>query len=198
MMRRAFVLTGILTLAALLAFPLRTAVYEVVVVPVSYVLWALGLIYHALPQFIWWIIVALLILFMFGKSVFPSLRLPRRLVNNSVPPKGQVEHLAEWIHKSEKGIYNRWLVANRLGRLAYHILMQRDSGRPRALFAPLDGPDWNASPDLTDYLHSGLQGSFADFPAENNPFGPPVKTPLDHDIQDAVEFLESKIDNAIR
>jgi len=198
MMRRALVLTGILALAALLAFPLRSAVYESVVVPVAYILWALGLIYHALSQSVWWIVVAVLILYLFGRSIVPHLKFPRRHVQNSLPPKGQVEHLAEWIHKSEKGVYNRWLVANRLGRLAYHILVQRDSGRSRALFAPLDGPDWNASTDLTNYLHSGLQGSFADYPRETNPFGPPMKTPLDHDIRNAVEFLESKIDNSLR
>ncbi len=196
MMRRALVVTAILGLSALLAFPLRKAVYDVVVVPISYLLWALGLFYHALPQIVWWILVAMLILYMFGKSIIPSVRLPRRGERFSFPPKGQVEHLSDWIHKSQKGVYNRWLVANRLGRLAYQILVQRDSGRIRSVFAPLDDPDWNASPELTGYLQAGLQGSFADYPNTNNPFGPQIKTPLDHDVLDAVEFLESKINRS--
>ena len=198
MIRRVLALIGIIALAVLLAFPLRDAVYETVIVPVAYILWALGLIYRALPQYVWWIIVAVLILYMFGKSILPYLKFPVGREQSPTPPKGQVEHLAEWIRKSEKGVYNRWLVANRLGRLAYQILVQRDSGRPRSLFAPLEGPDWNASPELTGYLHAGLQSSFADYPNENNPFGLPVKTPLDYDIRDAVEFLESKTDSTIR
>jgi len=198
MMRRALILVGILALAALLAFPLRASVYGVVIVPISYLLWALGLFYHALPQIIWWVVIAILILYMFARSILPDIKFPRRREQYSMPARGQVEQLSDWMHKSEKGVYNRWLVANRLGRLAYQILVQRDSGRPRSFFAPLDGPDWNASPNLTGYLQAGLQGSFADYPNQNNPFNPPVKTPLDHDVRDAVEFLETKIDSSIR
>lgn len=198
MMRRVLVLIGIFILAGLFAFPLRNAIYEVVVVPVAYLLWAIGLLYRALPQFIWWIVVAVLTLYMFGKSIVPNLKLPRRRVQKSTPPKGDVERLAEWMHKSEKGVYNKWLVANRLGKLAYQILLQRDNGRPRSLFAPLEGPDWEATVELKNYLHSGLQGSFADFPSKKGFFTPPAKTPLDHDMREAVEFLESKIDNSSR
>lgn len=198
MLRRALIVIGILALAALLAFPLRASVYEVVIVPVSYLLWVLGLFYHAVPQVLWWFVMAAVILYMFSRSILPEIRFARRREQFFIPSKGQVEQLSEWIHKSEKGVYNRWLVANRLGRLAYQILVQRDSGRPRSFFMPLDGPDWNASPNLTGYLQAGLQGSFADYPHQNHPFNPPVKTPLDHDIREAVEFLETKVDNSIR
>jgi hypothetical protein len=198
MIRRALIVTSILALSALLAFPLRSSVYEVVIVPISYLLWALGLFYHALPQFVWWIVLTALILYIFVRNIFSEIKFTRRREQRPTPPKGQVEQLSEWMHKSETGIYNRWLVANRLGRLAYRILVQRDSGRVRSFFAPLDGPDWNASPNLTGYLQAGLHGSFADYPNQNNPFIPPVKTPLDHDIREAVEFLETKIDNSIR
>lgn len=196
--RRVLIVAGIIALAALLAFPLRNAVYETVIVPVAYLLWALGLLYHAVPQVLWWFIVGLVILYMFVTSLFTNVSLSRKREEFSTPPKGQVEQLAEWLHKSERGVYNRWLVANRLGKLAYHILVQRDSGRQRSFFDPLEGPDWNASSKLTGYLQAGLQGSFADYPAPNNPFVPRAKTPLDHEVSDAVEFLESKLDNSIR
>jgi hypothetical protein len=168
------------------------------VIPIAYLLWALGLFYHSLPQVIWWFLLALLILYMFARSILPEIKIPRKRKQYIYPPKGQVEQLSDWMYKSETGVYNRWLVANRLGRLAYHILVQRDSGRPRSLFAPLDAPDWNASQPLTGYLQAGLQGSFADYPSQNNPFIPHERTPLDHDIGDAVEFLETKIDSTIR
>ena len=198
MIRRVLILIAILTLSALLAFPLRNTVYEVLVVPVAYLVWAFGLFYHSLPQIVWWLVIAVFILYLFGKSIFPEIKFTRKREQNYMPPRGQVEQLSDWIHKSEKGVYNRWLVANRLGRLAFQMLVQRDSGRTRSLFAPLDGPDWNASPKLTGYLQAGLHGSFADYPSQGNPFHPPVKTPLDHDIHDAVDFLETKIENSIR
>ena len=198
MIRRVSVVTGILLLSVLLAFPLRSTAYEVLVIPISYLLWALGLVYRAMPQIVWWFILAILILYLFAKSIFSEIRFPRRRERYYIPPRGQVEQLVEWMQKAEKGVYNRWLVANRLGRLAYQILVQRDSGRPHSFFEPLDGPDWNASKSLTNYLQAGLQGSFADYPRQTNPFLPPVKTPLDHDVRDAVEFLETKFDNSIR
>lgn len=198
MMRRALIVTGILALSLLLAFPLRAAVYEVVVVPIAYVLWLLGLFYHSLPQFLWWIVVILLILYMFSKSIFQEVEFPRRRDLPPMQPRGNVEQLTGWMTKSEKGIYNRWLVANRLGKLAFQILVLRESGRQRTVFEPLDGPDWSAPPEVTGYLHSGLQGSFADYPNQGNPFVSHEKIPIDHDVREVVEFLESKIDSSIR
>lgn len=198
MMRRILIVVAILGLSALLAFPLRETVYEVIVIPLAYLLWALGLFYRSLPQVIWWFVIAAFILYLFLRSLFSEIRIPRRREKYSTPVRGPVEQLSEWMYKAENGVYNRWLVANRLGRLAYQILVQRDSGRIRSIFAPLDGPDWNAPPKLTDYLHAGLHDSFADYPRQSNPFNPPVKTPLDHDVREAVEFLETKIDSSIR
>jgi hypothetical protein len=114
---------------------------------------------------------------------------PRRQV-------GQVEDLAIALQKAERGIYFKWLVANRLGKLAYQILLHRESGRPRSLFAPLVGADWEPTPELQKYLETGLHGSFADFPHVNRPFGTPPRTPLDVNISEAVEFLESQVESS--
>jgi hypothetical protein len=106
-----------------------------------------------------------------------------------------VEGLAIWLRKTERGTYFKWLVANRLGKLAYQILVHRESGRPRSVFTPLIGTDWEPSKDLQTYLETGLHGSFADFPNVKRPLGPPQKTVLDHDLKEAVEFLESQVEN---
>jgi hypothetical protein len=45
MTRRWLAGIGVVVIAALLAFPLRGVVHEVIVVPLSYVLWLLGLLY---------------------------------------------------------------------------------------------------------------------------------------------------------
>ena len=196
MTRRILIVTGILALVALLAFPLRQTVYAAIVIPVAYLLWALGLLYHALPQVDWWVAALVVVLYWFVKSLTP----PENPTEWEHPmrgqAKGQVELLAENIRKSEKGVYNKWLVANRLGKLAYQLLLQREYGKPRSPFAPLDGPDWNAPPGVTAYLQSGLQGSFADFPAGRTPFvAPKEKTPLDRDVEEVMDFLETKLDH---
>lgn len=195
MMRRALIVTAILSLVILLAFPLRQAVYEVIVIPLAYLLWAMGLFYRALPQVDWWVAVLAVVLYWFVRSLVPPAK-PReweRPLRGKA--KGQVELLAENVRKSERGVYNKWLVANRLGRLAYQLLLQREYGKPRSQFAPLDGPDWDAPPEVTAYLQSGLLGSFADFPAGRKPFQRREKTPLDHDVEEVMDFLESKLDH---
>jgi hypothetical protein len=124
----------------------------------------------------------------------PPLRPTRRKEPKSKPRRGQVEDLAVWLGRAKGGMYFKWLIANRLGKLAYQMLLHRESGRSRSVFAPLAGTDWEPSRDLQTYLETGLHGSFSDFPTARR-FSLPSKTPLDHDIGDAVEFLESQMEN---
>jgi hypothetical protein len=106
-----------------------------------------------------------------------------------------VEGLAIWLRRAEKGIYFKWLVANRLGKLAYQMLVHRENGRPRSVFAPLLGNDWAPSKELQQYLETGLHGSFADFPSTAGRFTTPQHTPLDLNVLEAVDFLESQVES---
>ncbi len=193
--RRLLLLIGILIVAALLAFPLREMIYGGIVIPAAFILWNLGLLYHSLSQAVWWAVILVIVLFMLLFSLIPQPRFRRSASVKRKPPVGQVEDLATSFGKAERGIYFKWMVANRLGKLAYQILLQRESGRPRSVFAPLVGQDWSPSKELQDYLETGLHGSFADFPNTNRRMGTSPKTPLDLDISEAVEFLESQVEN---
>jgi hypothetical protein len=193
--QRRLILAAALVIAALLAFPLRQAIYQTVVIPVAFIAWNLGLFYHSLSQGIWWWIIIFVILFMLAFSLVPQPRFRNRVEIKSKPQLGQVESLAIWLRKAERGIYFKWLIANRLGKLAYQMLLHRESGRPRSVFAPLVGADWQPSKELQTYLETGLHGSFADFPDSKRPLATPEKTPLDLDIGEAVDFLESQVEN---
>jgi len=193
--RRWLVVGGVIVSAALLAFPLRGIVHQLIVVPLAYLLWALGLLYLVLPQVLWWIGVVLIVLFILGKSLLPDVKFVRKIIPIIKREQGNVEGLAAAIQKSDKGIYFKWLVANRLGRLAYQFLLQREHGKPRSVFAPLTAEGWDSEPAVQQYLEKGLHGSFAEFPNSNwNYFAPPERTPLDHDVAEVVEFLESKVE----
>lgn len=195
MTRRALALIGILGIAALLAFPLRTVVYEAVVIPVAYMLWVLGLIYHSIHQSLWWIVVLLVVVVILSRSLLPGYKPAPRETVKTKPAVGQVERLADWVKRSRRGTYFKWLIANRLGRIAYQVLVQRETGKQRSLFDPLTGVDWDPDAGLKSYLESGLQRSFADFPRQNKPFVHPAPTPLDHDVNEAVKFLEAQVGN---
>lgn len=192
--QRVLIVMGVLLIAGILAFPLRETIYETIVIPAAFVTWNLNLLYRSFSQGTWWWLIVFLVLFMLAFSLMtqPDFR-PRTLVKVK-PLQGQVEGFAVSLRKAEKGIYFKWLVANRLGKLAYQILLHRESGRPRSVFAPLVGTDWEPGKDLQKYLETGLHGSFADFPNTSRLSGPP-QTPLDLNVIEAVEFLESQIES---
>jgi hypothetical protein len=193
--RRWLILVGALVIAGLLAFPLREMIYETIVIPAAFIAWNLDLLYRSYPQWVWWLVVVFIVFLMIMFSLAPRPTTRGRVEERPKPPQGQVEGLAVGLRRAEHGIYFKWVVANRLGKLAYQILLHRESGRPRSVFAPLLGTDWEPSKDLQNYLETGLHGSFADFPNVRRFSSTPRKTPLDINVAEAVKFLESQVEN---
>ena len=193
--RRGLILIAALIVAGILAFPLRDTVYAAVVIPVAYIMWILNLVYHTFSQGVWWWVIAFIVLFMIAFSLMPRFEIRPKSGPRPKPPRGQVESLSIGLHRAESGIYFKWLIANRLGKLAYQILLHRESGRPRSVFAPLVGADWEPTRDLQKYLETGLHGSFADFPHRGR-FSAHPPTPLDLNVAEAVDFLESQVENS--
>ena len=192
--RRWLILVGVLIVAGILAFPLRETIFDTVVIPAAFITWNLGLLYRSFSQGVWWWVIIFLVFFMLAFSLATEPGFRPRMSIKSKPPQGAVEGLAISIQRAEKGIYFKWLVANRLGKLAYQILLHRESGRPRSVFAPLLGTDWEPRKELQQYLETGLHGSFADFPNTGN-LSRPRHTPLDLNVTEAVDFLESQVES---
>lgn len=191
--RNLAALSIIAIIAALLAFPFREAVYHLVVIPLAYVFWLLGLFYRSVDQSLWWIGIALVTLLVLGTSLLPEIKPKGSQIDLQREERGGVESLARALAKSTQGTYFKWVVANRLGKLAHQLLSMREHGKPRALFAPLTGEGWDPPDEVRRYLERGLQGSFADFPIGRwGSLSPPQKTSLDLDVSEAVEFLESQ------
>jgi hypothetical protein len=191
--RRWLAVAGVVIGAALLAFPLRGAVNQLIVLPLAYLLYALELLYLSLPQLIWWIVIVALALIILGGSLLIETKFPRRLMKPERIERGRVESLASAMRKSQRGTYFKWLVANSLGRLAYQIIVQREHGRARSVFAPLDAEGWDPSPGVRAYLEKGFHGSFTELPSRRLiNLTPSEKTALDHDLAQVIEFLESQ------
>jgi hypothetical protein len=195
LVRRGLIVMGVLIIAGILAFPLRETIYQIVVIPAAFVAWNLNLLYQTFSQGIWWWVTVFLVFLMVVFSLVPRAQFRPKIGPKPKPAQGQVESLATWLRRAEGGIYFKWLVANRLGKLAYQILLQRENGKPRSVFAPLIGVDWEPTKELQRYLETGLHGSFADFPNRGGRFSSPRLTPLDFDVAEAVGFLESQVEN---
>ena len=193
--QRLLILLGAGLIAGLLAFPLRGMIYQTVVIPAAFIAWNLNLLYRSYPQGVWWLALVFIVLVMIVFSLVPRSVSRGRVQEKPRPPQGQVESFASNLRRAQQGVYFKWVVANRLGKLAYNILRHRESGKPRSVFAPLLGEDWEPSNELQNYLETGLHGSFADYPSVSRFSGPPQKTPLDLNVRQAVEFLESQFEN---
>lgn len=197
-LRRWFVVLGIAVIAGLLAFPLRDTIYDTVIVPLAFLGFQIGLLYRTISQGIWWWLAIAVVLTLLVFSLIPDFKTTVKKDVKSRPRRGQVEDFSAWLGRAKSGIYFKWLIANRLGKLAYQLLLHRESGRPRSVFAPLTGTDWKPSKELQTYLEVGLHGSFSDYPNSGSSFGSPPKTPLDFEIREAVAFLESQVENSIK
>jgi len=195
MIRRAFIILGIIGVSLVLAFPLRDAVYQMIIVPAAYVFWILGLAYRAVPQVLWWAGVSVIVLVILLRGLMPLPRVRKEKPVDADEIMGQVETLSSLLTKTERGNYTKWLVANRLGKIAYQILALRETGKERFLYDPLSGPDWAPNADVQSYLVAGLHGSFTDFPQKRRFFLPSTQTILDHDLKEVVQYLESQVEN---
>lgn len=189
-------LAGIVVLALLLAFPLRDAVYQILVVPLAYFFWVFSLYYQTFSQVIIWAGLMFIVVLIFIGSLLGG---ESRKKKEKAPKKsleGPIEEFSTALKKAEAGVYYRWRIANRLAKLARELLAQREGMHVNEVHANgLSGRDWSPPSDLDEYFRAGLYGSFASYPRSRWPFSQAEPTPLDLDVVEAVEFLESQIEN---
>ena len=193
MTRRQLILVGILFSALILAFVLRDVVERVVIMPLTYLWWILSVYYSILPQFVLWLLLVAVAVISAMNALTPRFGVRKAFKPPPKPAQGQVVEMFHWLEKSRHGgSYYKWLVANRLGRIAREILAQREGQPISRRFGRLQGRDWRPSQKIDDYLDIGLNGSFADFPRPRFR-ETPKPTPLDADPKQVIEYLEDEM-----
>jgi hypothetical protein len=163
-----------------------------VIVPLAYIWWLVTLYYHVLPQLVIWILLVYIIFYTGLRGLLMEIPVNKTIFVRRQRAKGPVETLSLLVNKNSKGVYYKWLIANRLGRVARDLLDQRDGLQSKRKFARLLGRGWNPPQDVSAYLESGVNGSFADYPRKG--WGTP-HTPLDINPQHVIEYLESEMEN---
>jgi hypothetical protein len=194
--RRQLLLIGAGLLSAfLLAFPLRGLVEGLIILPLSYLAWFLGVLYRALPQEVIWILL-LLGMFYVAVSSFYAKTWENDTHGRPVRPHlGPVEDLARLVEHKTPGVYFKWQVARLLGELALKMQAVHEHRPDRTLKFP-DG----IRPEIRKYLEAGLNTSFADYPLQGSPLLParfrtPPVTPFDIDLDTVVKHLEAQLEN---
>lgn len=190
--KRLFMLFALFLLVAAVAFELRDPIYEMVIVPLAYLLWLIGLYYHLVPQVVLWVALILLMLLTATRTLLMQIPLGKRTIVVRRTLQGPVEKLSYLLDARGRGIYYKWLIANRLGKLARELLDQREGLRVTRGFSRLSGRNWKPPGEVEAYLESGLNGSFADYSRAR--WSRPLPTPLDAHPQLVVEYLESEME----
>jgi len=177
-----------------MAYYLQDIVRSVLFVPASYMLYGFNLLYQSVAQLVYWILLVVGVTLMAFGSLYGKDR-ARELVEEEMnPPQGPLEAMAKQISRTGKGgAYYKWLMANRMGKLARSILSLR-SGQAEAPNSPLEGRDWNPPDEVAAYLVSGVMRTFADFPRQRW-FSRPLETPFDIDLNQVIAYLESQMEN---
>lgn len=175
-----------------ISFLLSDVIQRVIILPLAYLWWLINLYYRAVPQLIVWVLL-IAVVFISALRLVPLVNLINTAEEkNQKPAKGPVENLSQMLNKAPGGIYYKWLIANRLGNLARELLDQREGRRARG-FARLIGRDWQPPSEVSAYLESGLNGSFADFSQPHWWLKPEI-TPLDIDTRQVIEYLEYEME----
>lgn len=189
-------LVVIFLLALVLAFPLRDVVYQFVVLPLAYVIWALGLFYLSYPRIIIWAIFMGIVLLILLINLSSGWRRSKAAKQPEPKHVGPVEQLSVLLKKTKRGVYYRWRVANRISRLARDLLAQREGLEAQEVQQrKMTGRDWYPPPQVEQYFHAGLYNSFASYSSPRWSFQRPEPTPLDLEVEDAVAFLESQFND---
>jgi energy-coupling factor transporter transmembrane protein EcfT len=182
-----------LAASAVLAFFLRDAVYQAVVLPLSYLFWVAWTYYSVIPQLFVWVIFLVILLITTISNFLPNAGNSSSPAHKRQPEQGKVEVLAGWMHKGRKGSYFKWQIANRLGRLARELgEMSGRYARPPLLRAP--DPAREQLEAVQNYFDAGLNTSFIDYAIQRNRSRRPASTPLDLDPRQAVDYLEAQLE----
>ncbi|MCC7117699.1 MAG: hypothetical protein IT310_04170 [Anaerolineales bacterium] len=190
--RNPILWAGLGVLGLLAAFALRSAIYELVIVPLAYIWWLITLYYRLIPQVLIWALAVAALLFLALHNLLLEISIGKAKPLKAEQAPGPVEALAELLGKHAQGNYYKWTIANRLGTIAREFLDQREGKRIGQKISRLTGRKWNPPPDVQAYLESGVNGSFSDYPKKVWTKATP--TPLSLNPEKAVAYLEAEME----
>ncbi|HSQ39625.1 MAG TPA: hypothetical protein VLM78_05650 [Anaerolineales bacterium] len=187
----------ILVIAAALAFAMRETIERTVIQPLAYFWWVLGIYYDSFPQALTWLLLVVIIV-MIAIGSFTTDAGPVSDGKRDVrkPAQGPLQSLAGWFLRAPDGLYFKWLIAQRLGKLSRELIAFNARQAAPSAHEALGGAGWDPPEEVAAYLESGLNGSFADYPRPRWPFQRPRPTPLDLDPETAIDYIESTLEKS--
>jgi hypothetical protein len=188
---RLLLLTAGIILSAVLAYFLRGWINDNVIIPLAYLWWRIGIYYHSVSEDIWWTIMIIVTFVLCGISFasmddewfFGTWNMDEQSA------QGAVEELMVWMLKLPRSAYHKWMLANRLGKLARSFLIQREGGYDQHWDGSLHSSVWDLPDKVSAYLRTGLKRP----PSASEML--PRSSPLNLEPQQVVEYLESQMED---
>lgn len=187
-LRQILLIGAAVMMAGIMAFPLRDLVNDLVIGPLSYLVWVVGVYYLSIPKVLVWIILLVIILSIFANSYAGTWHREERSQVKKITRMGPIEMLAGWISQPGRGNYFKWRVARLLGEAACRLL-----GLPEHSNRLNWGGRAEPSSNVRDYLEASLNTTFADYPMPSL-FSRRKPTPFDLNLEDVITFLESQLE----
>lgn len=185
--------------ALLIAFLLRDVVEQLIIRPLIFLAWWLGYLYRFLPQPVIWLLLVLFLIYLAVGRIAGQIELPEERPGKPRRVQGPVDELASQIERRHEGIYFKWQIARMLGQIALDLQELRLHIRSRRL------EQGSSSPQVYNFLDSGLNSSFADYPLpgslpltfslfQKSKPEPGRTTPFDGDINPVIDYLEAEME----
>lgn len=194
-MRRYLPLGIVLLVTAILVLALDNFLQEMIIQPLLYGFWFVGLVLSSLHQSVFWSLLLLVALVLILRSLGRGASAPVTIPEKRYPSQGQVRRWMGLLERAENQRFARWNLAQSLRKLAQDTLspdqrLHRDKHRVNF--------EQNLTPDIANYFNAKLppaqsfslrqrlqnKPTFSSHPAPSNP--------LDLDPEVVVAFLEKE------
>ncbi len=195
MKRRWIIFVGFLLLAAILTPAVQRATHTLFLEPLAYYWWGMKQVIRVVPESLYWLF--LIASFGFLGFVFwaRDILLNRPKDEKPIAQRGPVAYLAGNIVQSERSNYFKWVIANRLAKIAL-LIMNEDSENGRKNFPGFLEPAQKTESDIQVYLENGLNNSFMDYRKKGKWFTGNTDTPFDVDVYNVIDYLESQMEQS--
>lgn len=194
--RHLFIFLPILIIvSALLAPFLWKAINALIIEPAVYYWWRVRRLIQFAPQSFYWY-------FWIGGmglvTIITLLRYFRKRGRGNLLTfvrEGQLSTLARSISRAEKSHYTKWLLANRLATISLNLI-KHGSGPSQTITYKFPEDGWSPPEIIKNYLDAGLDNSHMSLRAKRGWFKPKETSPLDADLNQVIEFIESQMEKS--
>ena len=164
-----------------------------IIEPALYFWWIVKQLIRVVPQTYYWIfligslgIISIIFLLLY-------LQKPRKKQQNFFNEEGSIKSFAEFYSLSRRSYYFKWVIANRLARIAQEILnMNHGNSKGDPLtFSDLDG---ELPETILNYLEAGLDNTHMSYKPKKILRRLKQNSPLDVELDQIITNLESQME----